>query len=294
MSGSDQSVLVLFYFLESNTIYKGKLFLLLMEELRTYKGELADFCLSGKWKLVGYFEISGPIASVNGQLCRVYDNGNYSPINKIGENICNCYVCGYCPLVNHYTLKDLNTGKMVNVGSECLFKILNTKKADHIKNYIETLKRQITTDFKRPIKNEYLKEYTKQVYDVEKARDVRKARILSEIQNNPELYWKNKHPFKYDPKTQKSSEDLTITVPDSERSKDAISNMNQDINFWVNMKEHYNPIGNNNFYDSWSPDNMIRQMKKEAEKDKLTVPKFPKLTTDQQEQLSQKVEIAIN
>lgn len=247
----------------------------------TYNQDVSEFALSGNWKLIGYFQITGPLASVNGQLCRVYDNGNYAPIQYIGGNICNCYVCGYSPLVNHYSLKDLETGKIVNVGSECLAKIIGTKKADHVKAYVESTTRKITSDFKRPIKNEDLKAYVKQVYDVEKARDVRKARILKEKELNPELYKPRTHDIK--------GNQIWFDT-EEKRTQQGIDSMNKDINFWINMKEHY-LMGE--FRDFWNPDTMIRAMKKEAEKDGLSIPKFRKLTESERTDLNKKIEIAI-
>jgi len=255
-------------------------------ETKTKTSVMADLGINWKW--VGYwtYPAYSKMASVNGQLCIVYDNGSFAPVQVYGENHGSCFICGYMPLVHHYLLKEKNTGRMVNIGSECLSKILSKPKAEHIKGAVESIKRKVTADFKRPIKNEDLKAYVKQVYDVEKARDVRKARILKAVQDNPELYWTYKFETKYDEKTGKHIE-TDIIRSDEVRSKDAVSSMNSDINFWANMRDHYIPIGNNQFWDSWNPDTMIRAMKKEATKDGLSLPKFRELTQEEKIKLDE-------
>lgn len=155
----------------------------------TYKAKLLEFSVGKKYKPVGYFYLGGTLGYVNGQLCQIVGQGYY-PVFTQGKNLFACAVCG-TPINNHYTIQDLDNKELVNVGSECIHKVINPKIADMLVNYSVSVERKLKEQFRRPIKNEQLTQFLKDnlVY----LNDVRNKRIDLELKNNPEYFYLEKY-----------------------------------------------------------------------------------------------------
>lgn len=270
-------------------------------------------------RLVGTFTLPERIAVVNGQVVGVDSQGNFFGLAGVqGHPIGSCGFCGYLPLHNHYTLKDKSTGELLNVGSECLADIYGSAKGDYLKKGIESIKRKITADFKRPFQHADLEVFLQA--NKERLTASRNARIdnklaiaphyyldiwTESVQLIPESFRKNKAwstanyaeslGMTYDQWKESVFDAVWQTVPHEKyNDQQAIKLQNArksevaDRNFWIDQAGKFGG-------KDWNPQNMKKEYEKEAKKDGIELKiTFTPLTEAQTVELHKQIDAAIN
>lgn len=224
----------------------------------TYRQQLADFKLEGKWHLINYFSFV-ITAFVNNQ-----PTGHISG-KVLGENYGYCIICG-TPIIHHYTVEDEITKRKYNIGCECIVKVLEESKARSITRAIQSLRNKTVSDYKRPIKQRQLSLWLNSIY--KKSDEIRLPLFLDEIRK----YQKREYPNK---------------------SKEDIEKKLDDI-LWDG--KHYWEFHAKTFPQrDWNPDNMRKQYKEVAEKYETEhPPHWRKLGTDDEIKLNKILETKIN
>lgn len=157
-----------------------------MEGLRNVrKAEL----LNDGIKLVGSFTLPEHVAEVNGVLMGVTSDGRtYGVEGMQGAPLGSCGLCGFYPLHNHYTLKNKKTGELINVGSECLADLFGSAKGEFIKKGIESIRRKVTADYKRPLHQKDLLDVLTDLVQVKGIVKIRNDRMDAELAKHPHQY----------------------------------------------------------------------------------------------------------
>lgn len=154
------------------------------ENLRSVK--IAELLADGV-RLVHAFTLPDRMASVNGVLCAVSESGQIlGEINIRGSPIGSCGLCGYMPLYNHFTLKNKKTGEELNVGCECLAEIMGAEKGARIQKAVESIRRKVSSDFRRPIKQADINAWLQALSNPTESRN---KRIDEEIAKFPHYYY---------------------------------------------------------------------------------------------------------
>lgn len=239
---------------------------------------LSEFITKGDWHLVNMFSIFGHIYIENGVLKGAGICGTVT-----GQPICSCGYCGFIPLVNHFSIKDKKTGKILNVGEMCLGHIIGTKRADAITSGFQSVKRKIEGDFRKKVYFEQMIDWLNEHADnLHKSRN---ERIDTELKQNPQYFWKpeieNYVIYKFGSPVKKSRK---LTEPERRVGKERRETFERG--FWQYSKERM-PIRH------WNPYTMKKVFNAELEKDgvvEIQVPKLRKKTEKEQKKISETIQ----
>lgn len=254
----------------------------------TRRMDLAAMKQKGRWRFVNYFEIGGALMEMNGVLMPNAEAGGFLRGIMMGRPIMCCGFCDYSPIVRHFTLQNVDTGELLNVGSECVGNILDTDKSTAIVNGIASLQSKVDREFKRVVYHKQLTQWLGA--NVETLDGFHNEMINQRLAGDPEYYWsaateivfqfdeRGQHVMEWNEEKQKSIPVAReVKVPEQKRKKDAPYHERRDRNYWKHMNEVFEG-------KDWNPQTMaksFRDMISLYTTVSIQVPKMRKLTEDE-------------
>lgn len=276
------------------------------ENLRSVK--IAELRADGVG-LVHTFTLPERMAVVNGKTVAVSEQGQVlGEVDIRGAPIGSCALCGYMPLYNHFTLKNLKTGEEINVGSECLADIMGEEKGERIKKAVESIKRKVSFDFRRPIKQADINAWLQKLA-TKNPTESRNKRIDKMLQQWPHYYYhvgfnstfkESKNPEEnikmYNEEKEAKFESIWAKVP-AEKNNDQKALVLQDAAYQEERDRTYwnyqiSAFGNKD----WNPQNMKSEYENQAKKDGIEIEKITwrELTPEERAEEHKLIDTAIN
>jgi len=152
--------------------------------VRTYSVQTADFVASAKLRFVNHFTLRGAV---------MVENGIMKPVNPddcdgfiTGENLIHCAICGHY-IVEHFTVEDRNTGRQLNIGSDCAEHI-SVPKAPLITKALKSIKNNVRKDLLDRVRCHQLQDFM--IPHIDMLNKKLNEKIDSLLEKNPELFWK--------------------------------------------------------------------------------------------------------
>lgn len=257
-----------------------------IEITETKAVRLAEFLSSGDWRFHSHFALIGRVEQLeNGQWQALNKNDEMGEVygNPVGE-LFQCFKCG-SPIQYHYAIQDRKTGRIVNLGMECINHIDGDKaisKAVAIIKGLESLKRKIQVEYKKSIHHKQMVEFLKE--NLETLATPRRLAVAKKLEKNPEHFWK---PATYTMQT-KSGKKIEMTRTKWERTSDAEKEMNQELLYWENFVAEYERM-------YWNPKTMqpILQTKIKEQGFDIVVPQLRKLTDAEKKSMKKQIFVEV-
>lgn len=255
-----------------------------VEITETRATQLAEFWGSGDWRYHSHFALVGRVECVDGVWRPIPPSFNGADENgevygnPVGE-LFYCFKCG-SHIQYHFAIQDKKTGRIVNLGMECINHIDGNKaitKAIAIVKGLQSLKRQIKTNFNKKVHHNQMLEFLKE--NLETLATPRRIAVSQKLEKNPEHYWK---PASYSITLKGKSLEMKRTK--WERTVNAEKDMKDELNYWESFVEQYERM-------YWNPKTMqpILQTKIKTQGFDIKVPELRKLTVDEKKQLNEQI-----
>jgi hypothetical protein len=248
---------------------------------------LAEFLTSGEWRFHSHFALIGRVErdDLTGQWRPVNNSDEMGEVygNPVGE-LFSCFKCG-SHIQYHFAIQDRKTGRIVNLGMECINHIDGDKaisKAVAIVKGLQSLKRKIQVEYKKSIHHKQMVEFLKE--NLETLATPRRLSVAEKLEKNPEHFWKSAS-YIVETKTKR----IEMTRTKWERTESAEKDMNQELLYWENFVAEYERM-------YWNPKTMqpILQTKLNNQGfSNITVPQLRKLTVDEKKAMKKQMFIEV-
>lgn len=123
-------------------------------EHSTKASRLGEWLQEGTWRLTGSFVIIPPVVFDEnmGRLVGAPNTGGCVIGEPVGTPLFSCYFCG-TGINEHYTFTDRKTGKQVNIGNVCVWKLEEQlgQKNMAVAKGLKSLRDKVTREFKKRI-----------------------------------------------------------------------------------------------------------------------------------------------
>jgi len=259
-----------------------------VEISETRATRLAQFWASGDWRYHSHFALIGRVECVDGVWKPVdppfdgADDQGEVYGNPVGE-LFHCFKCGSA-IQYHFAIEDKKSGRIVNLGMECIDHIDGSKaieKSVAIVKGLESLKRKIKTDFIRDIHHKQLLKFLKDNLQV--LAEPRKKSVAERLEKNPEHYW-----LSPSYKVTKNGKEFEIKRTKWERTVNAEKDMNDELLYWESFVEEFERR-------YWNPKTMRPEIEKKIKNNgfDIVVPKLRKLTNKEKVKLNQQIFIEV-
>lgn len=232
--------------------------------------EVARFLNSGNLKCVGFFIIVGKAIKADGVWIAL-DDGEIIG-NPQGENYFSCFICGH-DIDQHISIKNLNSGRILNVGIDCYENLIDEPKAKKIKKAVESIRRNIRKIYMAKIHRQQLVEFLESNMTLLSEKRVKLVESL--LASDPHYFWL--------PKT-KTVNGIDIPRTLWEQNSNAEKDMLNVRDYWQHQIDVIN-----SFSGSMSDCRDVLQKKITNDGFALQVPQLRKLTSDEQTEVSRNI-----
>ena len=249
---------------------------------------LAQFFTAGDWHYHSHFALIGRVTKEDGVWKPV--QGSWQGADEQGEvygfpvgELFQCFKCG-ASIQYHYAIQDRKTGRIVNLGMECIERFYEGQEnsVEYLKiKGMESLKRKIRTDFKRNVNHNQMVEFLKANLDTLEAPN-RKS-VAEKLEKNPEHFWKSETYIK-----ETATKRFEIKRTKWERTQNAEKDLNAELKEWEQYIDKYERM-------SWNPKTMQPEIQKMITKAgfDIVVPALRKLTDAESKAMNKQMFIEV-